>query len=150
MASAYVYSKKRLSLAKQQLALLQSFSGSECYIVGHKKLVWKGQLSPSILSRSYPVVLEYTFGHMPKVRVSGEGIKKIDAPDFPHVFHRDYEKNEVEVCLCYGNEFTPEMLLADTYIPWAIEWLYFYEIWLVTGEWKGGGIHHQQKKPSNK
>lgn len=41
------------------------------------------------------------------------------------------------------------MLIADTYIPWAIEWLYYYEIWLVTGEWCGGGIHPTTAKPKS-
>ena len=33
------------------------------------------------------------------------------------------------------------MLLADTIVPWAAEWLMHYELWLVTGEWTGGGDH---------
>jgi hypothetical protein len=33
------------------------------------------------------------------------------------------------------------MPLAMTVIPWISEWLYFYELWLVTGEWLGGGTH---------
>lgn len=31
------------------------------------------------------------------------------------------------------------MLIANTIVPWAVEWLFFYEVWLVTGEWGGGG-----------
>lgn len=31
------------------------------------------------------------------------------------------------------------MLLSDKVIPWAIEWLFYYEIWLATGEWQSGG-----------
>ncbi|MGH8092034.1 MAG: hypothetical protein ACREIF_00990 [Chthoniobacterales bacterium] len=34
------------------------------------------------------------------------------------------------------------MRLADTIVPWTSRWLYFYEIWLATGEWMGGGIPH--------
>jgi hypothetical protein len=29
--------------------------------------------------------------------------------------------------------------IADTIVPWTAEWLVHYEIWLVTGEWYGGG-----------
>ena len=29
--------------------------------------------------------------------------------------------------------------IADTIVPWAQEWLYYYEIWLATNEWCGGG-----------
>ena len=31
------------------------------------------------------------------------------------------------------------MSIADTIVPWTAEWLVHYEIWLVTGEWYGGG-----------
>jgi hypothetical protein len=44
--------------------------------------------------------------------------------------------------------FSPELrewdiddLIADTTIFWAAEWLYFYEGWLVTKKWHGGGRH---------
>jgi hypothetical protein len=31
------------------------------------------------------------------------------------------------------------MSIADTIVPWTAEWLVHYEIWLMTGEWYGGG-----------
>ena len=141
MVNSFFRAKKKITLAEQMFALRQSYPEAECFIAGHKKLIWKGNLRPSAISNTYPVALEYSIGWKPKVFVSGDGVKKIDDPDFPHVFHRDIEKNEIQLCLCYGDDFTSEMLIAETYIPWAIEWLYYYEIWLVTGEWCGGGLH---------
>jgi hypothetical protein len=32
------------------------------------------------------------------------------------------------------------MPLAHTIVPWLISWLVFYEIWLVSGVWHGGGF----------
>ena len=29
---------------------------------------------------------------------------------------------------------------------WAIEWLYHYELWLITGDWLGGGTVHGATK----
>lgn len=26
---------------------------------------------------------------------------------------------------------------------WASEWLFFYEVWLATGTWLGGGLHSE-------
>jgi hypothetical protein len=26
-------------------------------------------------------------------------------------------------------------------VPWLLLWLSFYELWLITGEWHGGGVH---------
>ena len=47
----------------------------------------------------------------------------------------------VRICLYRYSEFNVYKLLADTIIPWTVEWLYFYELWLATGEWLGGGEH---------
>ena len=47
----------------------------------------------------------------------------------------------VQICLYRHREFTKDKFLANTIIPWTVEWLYFYEIWLATGEWCGGGEH---------
>ena len=36
--------------------------------------------------------------------------------------------------------------VADTTIPWAIDWLACYEGWLATGEWAGGGVHPTKER----
>src|SRR5208337_144391 len=35
--------------------------------------------------------------------------------------------------------------IADTIIPWAAEWLFFFEAWLLTGVWSGGDASHQER-----
>ena len=35
---------------------------------------------------------------------------------------------------------------SDTLIPWTSLWLYYYEIWIETGEWVGGGKHGKKKQ----
>jgi hypothetical protein len=48
-------------------------------------------------------------------------------------------------CLCLWlpkeRDWMPGMSLAETFIPWTAEWLRYFEIWLRTGEWAGGGVH---------
>jgi len=68
-------------------------------------------------------------------------LKQLDDPDLPHKYRVDKDRQEIELCLFYGWDFTTQMLITDTIIPWTIEWLYYYEIWLSTGEWCGGGKH---------
>lgn len=46
----------------------------------------------------------------------------------------------------YAFEFSRYKLLANTVIPWIVEWLFYYEIRLTTGEWLGGGEHPQSEK----
>ena len=66
----------------------------------------------------------------------------------PHTYERNYiDKNKqiVRLCLYYPKygEWKNYMYIADTIIPWTIEWLYYYEMWRITGEWLGGGIHNE-------
>lgn len=51
------------------------------------------------------------------------------------------------LCLFYppGLEWRPTMYVAEMIIPWAAEWLFFYELWLVGGHWYGGGRHAASK-----
>src|SRR5262245_50222071 len=47
------------------------------------------------------------------------------------------------LCLFLGNrEWHQSIPIADTLVPWASEWLLFYELWLATGgQWLGEGEH---------
>ena len=47
---------------------------------------------------------------------------------------------------------TPTLFLggqkfAETIVPWACLWLYYYEVWHATGEWLGGGLHPSARRP---
>jgi hypothetical protein len=54
----------------------------------------------------------------------------------PHVYPLN------TLCLFLGNrEWHESIPIADTLVPWASEWLLYYELWLATGEWLGGGEH---------
>lgn len=58
-----------------------------------------------------------------------------DPPDkkVPHVF------SDMSLCLHLHDEWHADMLISESVIPWASEWLLHYELWLVTEEWLGGG-----------
>lgn len=77
----------------------------------------------------------------PSVWVLGDELQKLDSPDFPHRYEIDEEKKAVEICLYRYREFTTYKFISKTIVPWTVEWLYFYELWLATGEWYGGGEH---------
>lgn len=59
----------------------------------------------------------------------------------PHMY------SDGSLCLYYPKykewDYTDKW--AETLIPWASLWLYYYEIWLVTDEWLGGGLHSNMK-----
>ena len=39
-----------------------------------------------------------------------------------------------------SGEWSSELPLGRTFLPWISLWLYFYEVWHATGEWLGGGL----------
>jgi hypothetical protein len=97
-------------------------------------LTWTGWLQPTPASRSYLVRIRYDGVSRPQVNVLDPPLVIPEGKTgLPHVYpHR-------ELCLYYPGEWNGRMLIGDTIIPWASEWLFFYELWLATGEWHGGG-----------
>jgi hypothetical protein len=33
------------------------------------------------------------------------------------------------------------MRLDHTIVPWTALWLFYFEEWLISNDWKGGGVH---------
>jgi hypothetical protein len=61
----------------------------------------------------------------------------------PHVYASKADPDLPYLCLFSpsGREWDTADLISDTTVFWAAEWLYFYEGWLVTKKWRGGGRH---------
>ncbi len=51
----------------------------------------------------------------------------------PHVF------SDGSLCLHIPGQWQSDMTIAEYIVPWIAEWLFYYEVWLATGEWLGGG-----------
>lgn len=84
---------------------------------------------------------------VPKVYINNQNILQSKNDIIPHNYYTKYisDKNQiVQLCLFYPKrkEWQRYMYIADTIVPWAIEWIYYYEMWRITGEWYGGGIHN--------
>ena len=68
----------------------------------------------------------------------------------PHIYLFDSkldEENKVfkELRLCLHlpgcGEYSVASPIMETIVSWAIKWTEFYELWLLTGVWYGGGKH---------
>ena len=57
--------------------------------------------------------------------------------DIPHLIFDEADPRDSALCLFdpEEGEWGPHMLIADTTIPWASEWLHAYELWHATGVW---------------
>lgn len=143
MAHNFFQKQRHYRLIDQKVALRRNYPDAECYI--HRGvLTWEGAICPTALSRTYQVTVTYKVGFRPQVTVARADLPGLDRPDFPHKFEVDPKNNSVKICLHLHHEFDSTNLISDFIIPWATEWLYFYEIWLATGEWCGGGKHPGQ------
>jgi hypothetical protein len=116
--------------------------------------VWEGTLAP--IQKRYRVRMSYTVpsavelfsivNAQPRVQVLGPVLERhpeFDEGPVPHVYHNRRDVALPFLCLFdpYSGEWSPDDLLADTTVHWAARYLYFYEGWLVTGKWLGGGRH---------
>lgn len=128
--------QKPINLAIQKLALNKLFPDAESQI-HRSELVWVGMLQPSPMSDCYKVRVLYKLNGSPDVKVLEPPLQPKNNQKAPHL----YSGERLCLYLPQVGEWTKGMLLSETIIPWASEWLLNYEIWLVTGEWCGGGVH---------
>lgn len=98
---------------------------------------------PSEISAEYACRVELSNGgYEPQAYVLSPDVQELaDSQRPPHIY--DHVKGITRLCLYYpgSNEWNSQSWLTDTMVPWTINWLRYYEVWLITGEWEGGGEH---------
>ena len=132
---------KAIPLITQEKLLLKAFPRTFTKRNKNKSLIWIGQLQPTLLSSTYTVLIKLVDNKVETFVLEPKKLELYkDEKILPHV----YSTTKQQLCLYFpdGTEWNRGKLLVDTIIPWASEWFYFYEIWLVTGEWLGGGTEH--------
>jgi hypothetical protein len=110
------------------------------YVKG--RIIWEGDIQPTSLSAKYKVRVQYAVNDSPKVWVLSPQLIERDGVSIPHTFPGK------RLCLYLpgAGEWSREMHVAETIIPWTSLWLYHYELWHATGKWHGGGVHPASKK----
>jgi hypothetical protein len=104
------------------------------------ELTWDLDVRPSPISRVYSLRIWFKQRDFPKVFVLKPDLNVLAEGRFlPHV----YSSKPVQLCLHYpkSNEWSWKDSIAETIVPWAYLWLLYFEDWLITDEWQGGGKH---------
>jgi hypothetical protein len=116
--------------------------------LGDGTLVFKGPLRPK--AKHYIVFLYWKPGVMslPFVMLDEPALEPRPGSQFSEIPHLIFDaKTPTESGLCLfdpaGQEWTPECLIAETTIPWTAEWLAYYEIWHMTGDWLAPGVGYE-------
>ena len=140
----------KLQLIEQKNCLLQDFPESQAKI-NSGILIWYGKVCPTPISKEYLLKLEYKMGSYPKVWLLNADIKVGEESKIPHHYHVDEVEKIIQLCLFKPRrkEWMKHYFISHTIIPWAIEWLYYYEIWNITGVWQGGGNEPPPKACKN-
>lgn len=102
-------------------------------------LSWEYKVRPTALSREYLIRIAFERDLVPSVFVCEPDIE-ILAKDrkVPHVY-----RNPLSLCLYLprAKEWGGWMRIDQTFVPWTAVWLYYFEEWLESDDWKGGGEH---------
>ena len=128
-----------LTPAQQYLFLRRNPICAGSGILNAKGLVWNYRTRPTPLSREYQLQIRYKRGSIPNVLVTDPDLRVLaEGRTLPHVYH-----DPLRMCLYrpQAHEWLSSMRIDQTSVPWAATWLYFFEEWLVSNEWKGGGKH---------
>ncbi len=94
-----------------------------------------GDLKVSPLFPTYTVLINYRGDLRPYVKI----IMPALVEDPPHFY-----KESKTLCLYHPQNYnwTKEKLIAKDILPWTAAWIYFYEVWLQTGNWYGPEADH--------
>jgi hypothetical protein len=117
----------------QQALLLRQLAVTRRSDARAGRLVWEGQIQPTSHSEAYVVRIDYKPPKRPEISVVSPPLEPPRGVRLPHVYPGD------RLCLCYPGQWGPEMRIDTTLVPWVAEWLFYYELWLFTGIWHGGG-----------
>ena len=142
------------SIEEQVRAMASQWPGFKVVDRFERGASWEGILAPD--KQEYLVRVRYRvplaienislLDVQPRVRVVSPSLERhadYEEGPVPHVYQSTADASILYLCLFDpdGREWSCDDLIADTTIFWAAEWLYFYEGWLVTKKWRGGGRH---------
>jgi hypothetical protein len=130
---------KPLPIAIQQACIQERFPQ---FKYSRQKNAWIGGFKPTTKSPEYLVMITYDLYRIPRAFV----IKPTLHPDTPHIY-----KESGALCLYYPEDdsWNNRKLLGNTIFLWTAERLYFYELWLATGQWFGPEAPHTNSKVEN-
>ena len=123
----------------QQFSALRSHYGGTHWKIRPNGFTWWYNVTPTPLSDTYTLKIVYNKSHLPNTFVTSpqplplaKGAKRL-----PHTYNSKQQK----LCLFKpsNREWNSHMLISDTIFHWALEWLFFYEEWVFSGKWYGGG-----------
>lgn len=129
----------RAILIREKKLIERHYDFLQCSISGNL-LVCRGKVKPTSHSKNYEIKVVYDPKVNPKVFVVNP---LIEYNDDIHMF-----KNDKSLCLFHSEtdnfywDFRKHHLF-DTIVPWTLEWLIYYELYLISGKWEHPFVDHR-------
>jgi hypothetical protein len=127
--------QRPLTLTQQRYFLGVTFPDFFVQVI-RNELRCVGEIRPLAICDNYTVEVLYKIPTRPRVRVLRPELRLASGHSrLPHVFEGN------DLCLYSDGQWRPDLRISEYIIPWIYFWLRFYEVWLATGYWEGGGTH---------
>lgn len=131
------FSERPVSLAEQVYVMKRHFPNF--HLRWKKNIVtWIGIIQPAQLSNDYTIKITHQLHQAPDVYVLKPQLTNgREDQSIPHTYPGN------RLCLYHPKkrEWSQQMHIAETIVPWTSLWLFYYEIWRATGDWLGDGEH---------
>lgn len=131
--------RKPLTAAQQYINLRGNQSSRGTGTLRPGGFTWRYLATPLAIGRDYGVRIEFRQGR-PEIFVDSPDLHSLSSGRrIPHL----YEQRPPRLCLYLprDGEWQSWMRLDQTVVPWTALWLFYFEEWLVSNDWKGGGVH---------
>lgn len=146
--AARLAKRNRLSIAVQAYHLKRTYPNGRATIQQNHTLIWIYETRPTPISRCYTLRIVYRLNFYPEIYVVWPSLRTLAGDRvIPHL----YSQSKEQICLYRPGkgEWTSSLLIVDTIAPWVDLWLFYFEEWLLSNEWKGGGEHPPVRSSNN-
>lgn len=139
--------RTRRSPHAQMIAMKEKYPSFDGKKDAQGTLSWIGILRPKSVNYSIAILWHPKLS-LPYVRIIDPPLKPRSEEGFENIPHLIYDQeNPQQSGLCLfdpeGHEWSNVDLIAETTIPWTAEWLLYYELWHLTGDWLAPSVGYE-------
>ncbi len=142
MANKFPKSKKvNIPIPIQKYYLLTRYKNILIKDNSTRKIDMDFLIKSSLGTSEYIIKIKYdTIYDIPRVFLLNENLPIYQNEKIPHIYgyKKINGKDYVRLCTFLPKEdWNNKLIIANTVFLWTIEWIYFFEIWSVSGKWCG-------------
>lgn len=100
---------------------------------------WYFDIQPLSISNIYRLKITYKMGQFPQTFIISP--KPLPLANGASILPHTYDTKTQRLCLFHPKyrEWNRTKRIDETIVHWAAQWIVYYECWVLTGVWQGGG-----------